>query len=158
MSVLGVSPERIATELGVNFLRISGLLAEQKTTLKAKQLQEEYLGTNMKKRIARSVPKALKAFEDIIEGKVPAKTSEMLSAAQWMLEKHDGKPQQSTTIDAGAGIMQILSALDGMKSGAEVGPGSSEIIDVTPQRVKGKFDDWVTQNVPVLSNEKQEKS
>jgi len=111
----------------------------------------------------RLAPIALHMLERILVGEeMGATVGQKLTAAQWVLEKHSGKPKQEIeTSGSGMGVAAVVAAVaalkEAMQNGAVLGPPKDEqgnVIDVIAQE-RDEVDSWVDQNVPVLGSEKK---
>lgn len=153
----GSSQRQIARELDYSEGRISVILSKPEVQARISQIRDGWGKASLEKRFSAAAPRALDYVKSVIEGREDARTGERLSASQWLLEKVTGKPKQATEVDVGAGVLQLLQALDERKT-ASASP-SPEAIDVTPAAPapEPKADplaDWVSTHVPDFKSEK----
>lgn len=153
----GLSQREAARELNYTESRISIICSKPTVQNKIERIKKTHWDAQIGTRIGQLAPRALDVFEDTLKDK-SAKLSDRIHAAQWLLEKHSGKPKQDIGVDAGAGFLQLLQALEAAKTQARDSGGPSttghQTIDVTPER--DPLADWVSANVPVLGSEKAE--
>lgn len=155
----GLSQREAAASMGYDEFYISTLLRRQPDIMqKVEQIKKDHLSPNITQRFAKIAPKALDVFEEIIRNDGGnTKTSDRLHAAQWILEKQTGKPRSDIDNDGGFGLLQLLAALEGMKTAqrasAEAQTKGEQPIDVTPKEAD-PLDIWVQQHVPESRSEK----
>jgi len=159
MAAAGANNAAIAGELGYSQARMSVIMSNTQVQARIKEIQNQHWGENIQNRFNAVLPRAMDVAEQIIDGEIPAKTSERWDAAKWLLEKVTGKPKQEIEVDGGNSIRSLIQALDQVKAaraqGTEAQLTSEQLIDVKPVPPKDEIDDWVSQNVPQMKQEKE---
>lgn len=154
----GLNQRESALAMGYTESRISIILSNPAVRDKVERIRREYYGDNLSKKVGRLVPKSIDYFDQVISGgESAASVGNRLQAAQWVLEKHGGKPKQEIENTGGFGIGNLIDALDSMKMKAKA-EAEAQTIDVTPAPppVRDPMKDWVEANVPHPKNEKSE--
>lgn len=168
MVASGSAQRTIAAELNYTESRISVILSKPEVQAKIKQIRDEHWGGNLQKRFAAVAPKAMDFFTDVVSGAAPAKVSERLDASKWLLEKVTGKPKQEYEGDGAGSVLQLLQALDALRTLKPEARSEQErdVIEVASgakphghsQSGGGATDnwmsDWVDNNIPGVAGEK----
>jgi len=151
----GTSQRQIARELGYTEGRISIILSKPEVQTKIEQIRRDAGLSRLEKRFEQTAPLAMDYLTEVVRGAADAKSGERLDASKWLLEKVTGKPKQATEHDLGAGVLQLLKALDERKEAAKAGVPAAlpETIDVTPA-APDPLAEWVTANIPEAKQEK----
>lgn len=128
---MGLSNKEVAEAVGFTEARIAVLRSNTLIVREIARLQEKVFEETIQDRMKALGTSALDVLESAVRDETKAfKTSERLSAAQWLLEKLDGKAAQKHEI--GENLLGVLlDRLDAKKTAAP----RPEIIDVSSDRV-----------------------
>lgn len=153
----GLSQREAAAECGYTESRVSLIMRNPDVREKIERIKKDHGGQRIERQVARIAPTALSYMERVIDGREgDASPGNRLHAAQWVLEKHTGKPKQEIVSDGGLGAAQVIAALEALRHATQAraaGTSGDPIeIEVTPQA--DPIDAWVTANVPELKGEK----
>lgn len=155
----GASQNQIAQQLNYSVSRISIILQRPEVHERIEQIRKEFIGKDsLTKRFGSVAPKAMDVLAKVIDGREQAKVSERIDASKWLLEKVTGKAKQEVSVEGGAGILQLLQALDEAKAAAAA-PQQHSDIELKPQQAEPKKDplaEWVSQNVSEVRQEKSD--
>ncbi len=171
MLASGAPQTKMAYELGYAPATVSRICALPAVKRRAAEVKEQYWGGNLKSRISGAVNKAFDVVEQTMDGKLTvtddsgqtvtqiAKVTERNQAAQWVLEKADGKAKQEGLIDSGTTVLAVLQAVKELTRAQQnpesASPQAREVLEAAAAKEEDWMDQWVTQHVPGVPNEKK---
>lgn len=110
LTVMGLTPKQVASELGYSTGRMDQLLKMPKIKAAVDKKRDEYFGDS-KKTVKALVAKAYKVVDGILDDE-NEKSSVRLDAAKYVIDQTVGKANQSVTVSGDNLLVDFISKLD----------------------------------------------
>lgn len=141
LAASGLTNNAIAKELEMTPSRISIILTQPEIKNKIRKVQDTLWGENATARFEKLIPAAIDTLEDITKNK-QEKSSTRVSAANSLLDRALGKPQQ--TIDVTGNLLgEVVSKLDKLRI---VEGQASDVTEL--EKDKDKLDTFLEEFIP----------